>query len=584
MVPLITRPDTTIRYGGDVVSAVLCQLGIEIAAFNPGSSFRGIHDSFVNFRPAPEVIECCHEEISVAIAHGYAKASGRPMAACVHNVVGLQHASMAIYNSWVDRVPVLVIGGTGPRDLTHRRPWIDWIHTALVQGQLVRDYVKWDDEPATLSSVPESLARAYRTAVIRPSGPVYVNFDVTIQEEQVPAGYRLPDLSRYKAAPNPAAPADDLRRLAAELARAERPVIVVERAEDPAAVAALAEALGAPVIDRGTRVGIANRHPLDLTGADAEVVAESDFVLGLDVDDMYGVLFKRAPNQGAPIPITTNRMRVAHIGLRELSLRAWSTEYHRLTEIDVPLIGDAGRAARELAEILARDVDPDRRAARTRAASARHEQLRRAWSEEAEARLSDAPLHPSALARILGEVVRGEDWCLANGSTHGWARRLWDFDQPYRYLGPSGGGGLGYGLGASVGAALALARGDRPKLVIDVQADGDMLFTPAALWTLAKYELPLLIVMDNNRTYFNSQNHAREVAEHRGRPSENWGIGTEITGPNVDFAALARSFGIWAEGPVERSQDLKPVLERALQVVKQGRPALVDVLTIPQPY
>src|SRR5438093_13088298 len=139
------------EFGSDYIVEILRALGIEYAAFNPGSSFRGIHDSLVNFPGAggPEIIECLHEEISVAIAHGYAKAAGRPMAAIAPNVLVLQHATMAIFNAWVDRVPLLVLGGTGPVDAMHRRPWIDWIHTAHVQGNLVRDFVKWDNQPTS---------------------------------------------------------------------------------------------------------------------------------------------------------------------------------------------------------------------------------------------------------------------------------------------------------------------------------------------------------------------------------------------------------------------------------------------------
>jgi len=573
-------PDTAVRYGSDVIVALLTQLGIEYAAFNPGATFRGIHDSLVNNRPAPNIIECCHEEISVAIAHGYAKAAGRPMVACVHNVVGLQHASMAIFNAWCDNVPVLVLGGTGPRDITRRRPQVDWIHTALVQGTLVRDFVKWDDEPINLASVPESLARGYRTAVSRPYGPVYINFDVLIQEDPIPDGYRVPDLSRYAAAPPPTAPQDELERVARALADAEHPVIITDRSERPDAVAALAEALGAPVLDRANRVGIPNEHPLDLTGADAEVLESADFILGLEADDLFGALHRRTPQHGEPIPLTQPDACVAHIGLRELALRAWVTDVQRLTRIDIPLVGDAGAAAVQLTSLVADRIPAERRRARLHAARTRHDALRAAWRDEA-ARHRDAngPVHPAALASIVWEAIRQDDFCLANDSSHGWARRIWNIERTDQHLGLNGGGGLGFGPGGSIGATLALARHGR--LVVDVQADGDLLFTPASLWTLAKYQLPLLIVMDNNRSYYNSQNHARDVAQHRHRPVENWVVGTAIGDPRVDFPGLARAFGIWAEGPVERASDLPLVLARALAVVKSGRPALVDVATVP---
>src|SRR5581483_2260776 len=199
------------EFGSDYIVEVIRALGIEYAAFNPGSSFRGIHDSLVNFagQQRPEIIECLHEEISVAIAHGYAKAAGRPMVAIAHNVVGLQHATMAIFNAWVDRVPILVVGGTVPVDPMRRRPRIDWIHTALVQGNLVRDFVKWYDQPPSLAACAESLTRAYKVATTQPTAPVYVCFDTELQEMRAEGDLMIPAMARYatatRLAPDPAA-------------------------------------------------------------------------------------------------------------------------------------------------------------------------------------------------------------------------------------------------------------------------------------------------------------------------------------------------------------------------------------------
>ena len=190
------------RYGSDLIVDLLKTLGIEYVSLNPGSSFRGIHDSLVNYEsgrtPNPEMVLCCHEEIAVAVAHGYAKATGKIMPAIVHNVVGLQHASMAIYNAWCDHTPVMVMGGTGPMNSSKRRPWIDWIHTAQVQGNLVRDFVKWDDQPVGIEAIPSSIMRGYRIAMSDPGGPVYLCFDVTDQEATIEKDIPLPDPSRFR--------------------------------------------------------------------------------------------------------------------------------------------------------------------------------------------------------------------------------------------------------------------------------------------------------------------------------------------------------------------------------------------------
>src|SRR5207302_1064544 len=165
------------EYGSDLVAEMIRSLEIPYVSLNPGASYRGIHDSFVNFAGGgPEIVLCCHEEIAVAVAHGYARATGKPMVAAIHDVVGLQHATMGVYHAWCARLPVIVVGGTGPMAAENRRPNTDWLHTALVQGNAVRDYVKWDDQPASIAAIPESIMRAYRIAMTEPCGPVYLCF------------------------------------------------------------------------------------------------------------------------------------------------------------------------------------------------------------------------------------------------------------------------------------------------------------------------------------------------------------------------------------------------------------------------
>src|SRR4051812_43975673 len=151
------------QFGSDVVAQTLRALDIPYIALNPGASYRGLHDSLVNFlgNADPQMLLCLHEEHAVAIAQGYAKVTGKPMAVALHSNVGLLHATMAIFNAWCDRMPVVILGATGPVDAVKRRPWIDWIHTARDQGAMVRPYVKWDDQPASPGAARESLLRAH---------------------------------------------------------------------------------------------------------------------------------------------------------------------------------------------------------------------------------------------------------------------------------------------------------------------------------------------------------------------------------------------------------------------------------------
>ncbi len=582
------------QYGSDLIVDLMKAFDIEYAAFIPGSTFRGIHDSIVNYggNRNPQVIFCCHEEISVALAHGYAKAKGKPMAAIVHNIVGLQHASMAIYNAWCDRIPIIVLGGTGPMDTTRRRPRIDWIHTALVQGNQVRDYVKWDDQPATISSFPMSFIRAHRIATTEPKAPVYICYDADLQEDRIRGKIAVPDLSGFApAAPVPANP-EALRKAAQLLVDAAAPLIITETLGrnhgTVAALIELAELLAIPVVDKvGNRkpggFNFPNTHPLDVTGAEREYVPKADVILALDLPDLYGSLITIDRVTRASRYITKPSGKIIQISMHDMLIRSWAGDYQCLQAVDVPITAETSVAVPELTQLCRQLLGDDKKKKQrieTRLAGAKktHETLRSQWLTEARTAAKRPAIATSFLAMELWEVVKKEDWALVNGSANLWARKLWDWTRPYQYLGPNGGGGVGYGMSASIGAALAhLGTG---KLCIDIQDDGDLLMTTSALWTAAHHRIPLLIVMYNNRSFYNSEAHAISMAKSRNRPLENAGIGTRLDAPAVDFAKMANSYGIHGEGPIVRPEDLRPALERALKVVKNKRlPALVDVVT-----
>ncbi|MEA2641623.1 MAG: acetolactate synthase large subunit [Chloroflexota bacterium] len=576
------------EFGSDYLVEIIRALGVEFAAFNPGSSFRGLHDSIVNFGGvhSPEVIECTHEEISVAIAHGYAKATGKPMVAIAHDVVGLQHATMAIFNAWVDRVPMMVLGGTGPVDAIQRRPWIDWMHTALVQGNIVRDYTKWDDQPASLPASADSLIRAYRLTTAEPTAPVYVCFDSTLQEMRVEEELYVPDLGKYpmptRVGPDPVA----LERTADRLVAAERPVLVADfLGRNPDAVralVALAEALGAPVLDRGGRFNMPTTHPLDQTGAAQETLSDADLVLMLDVQDPFGAL--TVPEGVAPAtryqqpPDAT----VITISTKDLLVGSWTSEFQREAPVDVAITADTSIAVPQLLDLVRErlvhdSVRRDHFSQRGAEWADRNRARRRQWRAEAQAGAGRSPLSLGFAAATIWDVIRDEDWALVNGGLGSWARRLWSFREPYQFIGTSGGAGLGYGMGASIGAALGL-RGTN-HIPINLQADGDLLMTPGALWTAAHHRVPMLTIIHNNRSFYNSEEHAIRMANFRERPVEHAGIGTQIVDPSVNYATLARGFGLPAEGPITDPKELRPAVERALRLVKdEGATVVVDVV------
>lgn len=580
------------QYGSDVVVDLMKAFDIEYAAFNPGATFRGIHDSIVNYggNYKPEVIFCNHEEISVAVAHGYAKAKGKPMIAIVHNMVGLQHASMAIFNAYIDRVPILVLGGTGPMNTKRRRPRIDWIHTALVQGNQVRDYVKWDDQPYTLADVPDSFIRGYRIATTEPMAPIYINYDADIQEDSLNSPLEIPDVSRYAPpAPMQANP-EALRQAAQLLVNAQAPLIIADSlGRNPKTVPALielAESLAIPVVDKGARFNFPTKHPLDATDGARELLQRADVILALDVADLFGSLTTVSKQTRECEYVTSPTVTLITISMNDMLVHSWAGDYQALQAVDLPMCADTSMAVPELTRLCRELLGNDAKKkgvieARQKELSEKHKSRRAKWLADAQAKGSQKEISTAWLALELGEVIKREDWVLVNGTSNGWARRLWDFTKANQYLGASGGAGVGYGSAAAIGAALALK--DTGKLAVNIQADGDLLMTSSSLWTAAKHRIPLLIVMHNNQSYYNSEEHGIEVAKFRNRPVENAGIGTHVDDPAVDFAKMAQCFGVNGEGAVRNPADLRPALERGLRFVKEKQlPYLVDVIAEPR--
>ncbi len=580
------------QYGSDVVVDLMKAHDIEYAAFNPGATFRGIHDSIVNYggNYMPEVIFCHHEEISVAVAHGYAKAKNKPMIAIAHNMVGLQHASMAIFNAYIDRVPIMVLGGTGPMNSKRRRPRIDWIHTALVQGNQVRDYVKWDDQPYSLADVPDSFIRGYRIATTEPMAPIYINYDADIQEDAIASPVEVPDVSRYAApAPMQANP-EALRRAAQMLVNAQTPLIIADTlGRNPKTLPALielAELLAMPVVDKGARFNFPTVHPLDVTDGARDLLPKVDVLLALDVGDIFGAITtvsKQTRNSGY---LTSPGVKIIGISMSDMLVHSWANDYQALQAVDVPMSADTSVALPELTR-LCRELlgnDAKKKAAievRQKELAEKHKSRRAKWLADAQAKGSQKEISTAWLALEIGEAIKREEWVLVNGTSNGWARRLWALTKPNQFLGASGGAGLGYGPGASIGAALALKGSG--KLPVAIQSDGDMLMTSSALWTAAKHRIPLLMVMHNNQSYYNSEEHGIEVAKFRSRPVENAGIGTHVDDPAIDFATMARSFGVSGEGPVRNPADLRPAVERGLKYVKEKQlPYLVDAIAEPR--
>jgi thiamine pyrophosphate-dependent acetolactate synthase large subunit-like protein len=567
------------RYGSDLVVEFLTAAGIECVALNPGASFRALHDS-LTAPGAPETIVALHEEVAVALAHGYAKSAGRPMAVFLHDQVGLHHAAMALFNAWVDGVPILVVGGSGPRDSTHRRPWIDWIHTGNPEGAVVRDIVKWDDEPASVDAIPDSLARALELATTPPMGPVYVGIDILLQEAE--AGH-VPAPVPTRGPPPVTAPRAVVAELAEALLRSERPVVLVDRGAPGCSRPLLdvVERSAAAVVDLGGR-SFPAEHPADRTAAQDEVLGEADLVVAIELRDVSWGLTRVDLRDRSTRSLTGPDARLVAVGLGDLRHRGFLQTYgiapgvERITAEPRTFLTELAAELTDL-EVRQDGESRERRRARRAALASAHAAERAADRARAAEVGSARPIAPAHLAAALGAALGQEDWQLANGLLGGWPRRLWPMHDESSYLGRSGGEGLGYGLPASIGAALAQRRD--PVLVVDVQADGDLMYTPEALWTAAHHELPLLIVVHNNRTYGKDELHQAEIAAARGRGEEPPPRGIRLEGPAIDYAMLARSQGVEGIGPVDDPAELPAVLQRAAGIVRaERRPVLVDVV------
>jgi acetolactate synthase-1/2/3 large subunit len=571
----MTERKTPRRWASDVIVDLLHRYELPYAALNPGASYRGLHDSMVNYGGnKPVMMLCQHEETAVQIAHGYAKASGKPMVAILHNLVGLLHANMAVYYAYADRAPVFIIGATGPMDETKRRPRIDWIHTALVQGEAVRAYTKWDYQPTVIGGVPESFARAYSVMMTEPRGPIYMCYDAWLQEQPLEEDVPLPRKESIKVptrlAPDPAA----LKTAAEMLLDAKRPVILTEFVgRDPEgfhALVELAETLGAPVYDVNSRLNFPSRHPLNLSMV-KDVFADADLVLCLDVRDWERATTKLVSATREVTSIVPAGAKWIDLGFGDLEISSWAMDYQRLAHSDLRILADTTLAIPALTGLIGR---AGKRPLRKEAAQLR-DAARARWEQEAKEDWDASPITLPRLATEVWSAIKGEDWVLTANTLEEWTRKIWDFERPYRHPGKS----LGTATQIGISLGVALAHRDAGRLVVDLQPDGDLMFDAGALWVAAKHRIPLLVVMYNNRAYYNDWEHQIRMAKLRGTPVERAYIGMDMDDPAPDFAALAKAMGWYAEGPIERPGDVAPALKRAIARVKAGQPALLDTIT-----
>jgi acetolactate synthase-1/2/3 large subunit len=563
------------RPGADFMVDVIKSLGVDYICANPGSSFRGLHESVINHggNTKPEWITCLHEEISVAMADGYAQVEGKPLVVAAHGTVGLQHAAMAVYNSFCARVPVYIIAGN-TLDATLRRPGIEWLHSVQDAAAMVREFIKWDDNPVSLQHFAESAIRAYKIMMTPPMAPVMLVADSELSERKIEneAALRIPKLTLPAPPQGETSAVNEAAKL---LVAAENPALFAGRAGSQAGMdllVELAETLQAPI-----QGGLPSRHPLSQRGA----LDRADVVLGLEVEDLWGTLNSvRDQLHRSFRALTKPGTKVISIGTRDLYTKSNYQDFQRYPEVDIAIAADVEATLPALIEACKRLITADRR----RTLQERGKQLAENKARQIQRARVDAtyawdasPISTARLQAEVWEVIKNKDWASAGGTG-----TFWNVDKHYRTIEGAGGGGLGHGPPAGVGAALAHRKHGR--LVVKFQNDGDMMYTPGALWTATHHRIPVLFIMRNNRAYHQEVMHLQRMANRyqRGATADKTHIGVAITDPNIDFAMLARSMGVYSEGPITEPQNLGAALRRAVERVEKGEVALVDVVTQPR--
>ncbi|KXT08742.1 hypothetical protein AC579_4142 [Pseudocercospora musae] len=575
----------SIQYGSDVVAEQLSRLDIDYIALVPGSSYRGLHDSIVNLtgNQKPEMLITLHEEHAVSIAHGYAKVTGTPMAVGLHANVGLMHATMAIFNAFCDRVPILMFGATGPLDARRRRPWIDWIHTAQDQGALIRPYIKFDDQPHSAQAAVESVIHAYVAAKSRPCAPTYVCLDLGLQEDEVDATkIEFPETSRYlDAATHPPIPSSDVvLRVESALSASKKPLFMFGRPSSNSLVSwqkrtQLADKFDARVItDIKQAATFPSHHRLHagppgvfLSAETCEIIREADLIISFDWIDLAGNL------KAAEVKL--DHIKIVHISIDSALHNGWSKDHFAIPPADIFVHADVDTT---VAAILAATHDiPERR---SKWSDIKAQAPRSTFANES------TEIFMPDLAQSLYTVIPPDDICLVRVPL-GWSGRDLRVTHPLGFMGMDGAAGIGSGCGQIVGTSLALRSKNAKNLVtVGVIGDGDFLMGSSALWTAVKYGLPCLVIVANNGSYFNDEVHQERVAKARGRVVENKWTGMRLTEPQPDCGKIAEGLGcaIVMEGRVEDRRELEAAIRDAVRQAREGKVVVLDVNVRPDGY
>ena len=554
---------------------ILKDLNIEYIAANPASSFEALQESIVNYgsppNTMPELITALHEESAVDMAHGYAKAQGHPMAVMLHGTVGLQHASMAIYQCYHDKTPVVIIVGRDDKFFRQEQ-------TANDIAGITRAFTKWDSQPTSLQEALKDIQTAFNEAITPPMGPTVIVLDTDIQKEEV-GQLKIP---KYNKPEILAISKRNATKIAKNLMEAKNPRIHVGRLRTHEGInkaIELVEITGSSVRTSATSgpLSFPERHPLCGEGYNQDY----DYVLGLESDG------KNTSIQGPTLLSRADKRDLSNIGFgfirkpiipprRDLS---GENDLTADAEASIPIIIE------EYKRILKADNISDtaeKIRLDTSANVRKHEKDLKQTLNKKRKGWDSSPVSLGRLYAELWPLIKDLDWCLSSPTVFSSRHHvgMWEHNKPYSYLGMHGAGGIGYCIGASAGAGLAAKT--RNRIVINIQCDGDLNYTPGSLWTAAHHNLPLLTIMHNNRGYHQEVMYLQYMAGVRGRGTDRMHIGTTLREPFIDYAKLAEAYGMNNEGPIDNPNELSAAYKRGINSVLSGEPYLIDVITEPR--
>jgi thiamine pyrophosphate-dependent acetolactate synthase large subunit-like protein len=585
----IDRPENLgkpqMKWGSDVVAEVTRRLDLKYIALVPGASYRGFHDSIVNYlgNSNPQMVICLHEEHAVSIADGYGKVTETPMAVALHSNVGLMHATMPIFNAWCDRTPMIIFGATGPVDAHRRRPWIDWIHTSKDQASMIRNYTKWDDQPASPQAAVESVLRANQITRSAPCGPVYVCLDVGLQESALVDDVSIPDPARFAPAPSPAVPHASVLQALKAIDKAKFPLILMGRVSRKQADwdrrVRFAEMIGAAVLTSSNdAASFPTTHPLHLAAPclrpskrATALIEKADLVISMDWLDLGGVFRLALGTAQTQEPADKT---IIHCSVDSYRTNGWSMDHQALPAVDIPIHAEPDQFIAQMLDELDAKKTPKVKT-RPEMKNIAH------WNDAVNGKASATRGQPMTLwdmAMTVREFAKKRPVTFARLPL-GWPGEASEFDGPLSFVGNDGGGAVGTGPGHTIGTALALK--DSGRLTVGVIGDGDYLMGVQALWTAAHFEIPVMFVCADNRSYFNDEMHQERVAQMRSRPAQNRWIGQRIDDPRVDLVAMARAQGFDSEAPVSTPEALAKALKRGAEIVAKGGRYFIDSVVEP---